>query len=99
MTSGEKISKGISLFADGLGELMRDMAETFQKAVADVLPIINPFFEQKYTKKKFKKILQSYGKQRNDINKIMAQVQAPYTQKKLMHYITNKEVRKRRVNR
>lgn len=95
MTSGEKINKGISLFADGLGELIKDLAATFQKALDNVMPIIKPILKQKFTKKKFKKMLQSYGIQRNEINKIMAQETAPYTMKKLMNYITPKDIKKK----
>lgn len=95
MTSSEKINKGISLFADGLGELIQDMAKTIQESFDNVLPKIKPILEQKFTKKKFKKMLQSYGKQRNEINKIMEQEAAPYTMKKLMDYITPKDVKKR----
>ena len=96
MTSGEKISEGVSLIADGLGELIKNMAETFQAAVDRMLPIINPILNEKFTKKKFKKMLQSYGKQRNEINKIMENVKAPYTRRKLMNYITPKDIRKRK---
>lgn len=95
MTSGEKLSKGISLFADGLGELVTDLVETLQNALNDVLPKINPILEQKLTNKKFKKMLQSYGKQRNEINKIMATIEAPYTRKKLMGYVTAKDIKRK----
>lgn len=95
MTSGEKMSKGMSLFVDGLGELVKDMAETIKKTLDNVWPKINPILERKFTKKKFKKMLQSYGIQRNEINKIMETVKAPYTMKKLMNYITPNDIRRR----
>ena len=99
MTPEEKISKGASLLADGIGQVMKNIAETFQKVFDDVLPKIKPILEQRFTKKKFKKILQSYGIQRNEINQIMENVKAPYTRRKLMNYITPKDIKKRRMNR
>lgn len=96
MTSEEKISKGISLCVDGLNEVLTDMAETIREAFNNAWPIINPILERKFTKKKFMNMLQSYGKQRNEINKIMAQETTPYTMKKLMNYITPKDIRKKR---
>lgn len=99
MTTEEKISKGVSLIADGIGQVMKNIAETFQKVFDDVLPKIKPILEQRFTKKKFKKILQSYGIQRNEINQIMKNVKSPYTRRKLMNYITEKDIKKRRMNR
>lgn len=90
MTSSEKMSKGISLFAEGFGEAITNMVDTLKKALVDVMPIINDSLDYKFTKKKFKKMLQSYGKQRNEINAIMKNIKAPYTMKKLTYYISKR---------
>lgn len=99
MTSGEKMSKGFSLFGEGLSELITDMAETLREAINSMSPTINSILEEQFTKKKFMKMLQSYGKQRNEIKKIMIQEKAPYTREKLMNYVTYKDIRKKIMNK
>lgn len=94
MTSNEKINKGFSLFAEGLGELVKDIAKTIENTFKDVWPKLNPFLEQKYTKKKFKKMLQSFGIQRNKINEIIANNKETYTRKTLYKYVKYKDIKK-----
>lgn len=96
MTSREKINKGISLFVDGLGELIKDIAKKIENTFNDVWPKINPFLERKYTKKKFKKMLQSYGIQRNKINEIIANNRETYTRKTLYKYVKYKDIKESR---
>lgn len=50
------------------------------------------FLDKKISKRRFKKLLQSYGLQRNEINKIMADIKEPYTIKLLMKYAPNGSV-------
>lgn len=78
MTSGEKISKGMALFSEGLAETLSNIAKEFVKVWDKVKPMLN-FADKKITKKKFKKLLQSCGIQRNQINKIVANNKEPYT--------------------
>lgn len=86
MTSGEKLNKGLSLFIEGVAEVMSNVAKEIIKIWDRVKPMFN-FVDTKITKKKFKKLLQSYGIQRNEINKIIATNKEPYTLKLLMKYI------------
>lgn len=79
MTSSEKISKGINLFAQGLGEMLSGFVKSFSDAVNTVLSLINKIEDKKLSKKKFMKLLQSEGIQRNTINKIVANNKDPYT--------------------
>lgn len=86
MTSSEKMSKGMTLIAEGLAEAISNVANEFVKIWDKLKPMLN-FADKKITKKKFKKILQSYGIQRNEINKIILSNTEPYTIKLLMKYI------------
>lgn len=86
MTSGEKMSKGMSLFSEGLAETLSNIAKEFVKIWDKLKPSFN-FLDKRITKKKFKKLLQSYGIQRNEINKIISSNKEPYTLKLLMKYI------------
>lgn len=88
MNSSEKINKGAILMAEGFAEILNDICAGLNNAFAnlaaeirDVVSNIN--FDKKLTKKKFCKLLQSYGIQRNEINKIVANNKEPYTYKRL----------------
>ena len=70
MTSGEKINKGMSLVMDGISETLNNMVKEFVKAWERVKPAFC-FLDKKITKKKFMKLLQSHGIQRNQINQII----------------------------
>lgn len=86
LTSSEKISKGMSLFAQGLGEVMNEFAKAFNQAFEAVKPIlfsISKLQDKKLTKKKFMKLLQSEGIQRNQINEIIANNKEPFTYRRL----------------
>lgn len=61
MTSSEKMSKGISLFAEGFGEAITNMVDTLKKALVDVMPIINDSLDYKFTKKNLKKCYKVMG--------------------------------------
>lgn len=90
MKSSEKISKGISLFIEGMGEIISEFARTFSEAFQNILPIVNAtssFMNKTMTKKRFRKLLQSEGIQRNEISKIVANNKDPYTYKRLYEAI------------
>lgn len=90
MTSDEKISKGMSLFAEGLAETISNVAKELVKIWDKVKPMLS-FADKRITKKRFKKLLQSYGIQRNEINKIISCNKEPYTLKLLMKYIPKED--------
>ena len=83
MTSSEKISEGMNLIGEGLGEILSGIAKALNNAVNSILPLINKTINKKLTKKKFKKMLQASGIQRNEINKIVANNKDPYTYRRL----------------
>lgn len=86
MTSLEKMNKGMSLVAEGIVETVNSLAKVITKIWEDVKPTLFPllqFQNKKLTKKKFMKLLQSEGIQRNQINKIIANNKEPYTYKRL----------------
>lgn len=91
MTGIEKIGKGAVLLAEGLAESMQTLAAAITNAFESLAPKIKPILDIKYTKKKFKKMLQSYGIQRNEINKIIASNKGPYTMSLLYKCISRKE--------
>lgn len=90
MTSSEKISQGISLFAEGLGEIFKNLVDQLKEAIENVNPVISSvskFYNRTMKKKRFMKLLQSYGIQRNEINKIVKNNKEPYTYKRLLETI------------
>lgn len=82
----EKISEGANLLAEGLAKFMNNLVDTFTTAFNQAWPklksILN-FMDKTMTKKKFKKMLQAAGIQRNEINKIVANNKDPYTYRRL----------------
>ena len=80
----------MSLFAEGLAEIISNVAKAFVEAFDRFKPALK-FLDKKLTKKKFKKLLQSYGIQRNEINKIIATNTEPYTLKLLMKHILKED--------
>ncbi len=94
MTSSEKISKGMTLLAEGFAESIQKMAEAVVEAFKNVSLTIKPLLDKKYTKKKFMKMLQSYEIQRNEINRIIANNKEPYTMSLLYKYIKKGGVNK-----
>lgn len=90
MTSSEKISQGISLFAEGFGEMFREVAKQFTEAWKNVYPVlssVSKHYNKTMKKKRFMKLLQSYGIQRNEINKIVKNNKEPYTYRRLLETI------------
>ena len=98
MNSSEKINKGASLIVEGIAEIFNDICaglnnavSNFAKSISDISSSIN--FDKKLTKKRFCKLLQSFGIQRNEINKIVANNKEPYTYRRL--YLTLDKYKKR----
>lgn len=90
MTSGEKINKGMSLVMDGISETLNNMVKEFVKAWERVKPAFC-FLDKKITKKKFMKLLQSHGIQRNQINQIIKNNKEPYTLKLVLKYVSKED--------
>lgn len=65
--------------AKTLSEISADVADITKKIVDGVFKVINSNWNKKISKKKFIKLLQSNGIQRNDINKIVQGNKEKYT--------------------
>lgn len=82
MTSSEKINKGMALFAEGaieaLNPVIEGIKEAFNQILNTIRPIANVLYSKEMTKKKFKKMLQSYGIQRNTINYVISNYKTMY---------------------
>lgn len=77
----QTISPVIKSIADTINDVAKGFVDIWDK----IKPKLN-FLDKKISKRRFKKLLQSYGIQRNEINKIMADIKEPYTIKLLMKY-------------
>lgn len=91
MDQNEKIQKGFQLMCEGLSEAFKDIANKFSKACKEIVNGLNPTLKRKLTKKKFCKLLQSYGIQRNEIRLIVKNNKRPYTCGYLYKIITDRE--------
>lgn len=70
-----------------LVETFNNIAKIFKTIWDSIEPKVSSIIEfgnTKITKKRFKKLLQSHGMQRNEINKIVANNKGPYTYKRLI---------------
>ena len=65
--------------AKTLSEISADVVDITKKIVDGVFKVINSNWNKKISKKKFIKLLQSNGIQRNDINKIVRGNKEKYT--------------------
>lgn len=65
--------------ANTIAEISADVADITKKIVDGVFKVINSNWNKKISKKKFIKLLQSNGIQRNDINKIVQGNKEKYT--------------------
>lgn len=82
----EDFKKAVSPVIVGMANALKNVAKEFIDIWDKIKPKFN-FLDKKISKRRFKKMLQSYGIQRNEINKIMADIKEPYTIKVLMKYI------------
>lgn len=88
MTNSEKMVKGFSLFLDGLAGALSDAMKILTSALNDA---VNKFvINKKITKKKFIKLLQSKGIQRNEINKMIQNNTEPYTMARFMKIVNER---------
>lgn len=89
-TPMQQMSEGINLFAEGLANLIHQISNVFINAWDEVSKVLNPInasLDKKMKKKRFMKLLQSYGIQRNEIKKIVANNKTPYTYRRLLETI------------
>lgn len=75
----------ISPVVETVAEAINSVAKSFVDIWNKIKPIC---LDKKISKRRFKKMLQSYGIQRNEINRIMADIKEPYTVKLLTKYIS-----------
>ena len=92
MTNSEKIEKGCSLLLDGLAGALSDAIKILTSALntlaSSISNIINDsVLNKKITKKKFKKLLQSKGIQRNEINRLLQDNKEQYTIARLIKIV------------
>ena len=87
MNSAEKIYEGVRLAFEGVGEVAGEIAKLLSKACDIVIEGINSLNDRKISKKRFCKLLQSFGIQRNEINQIIKNNKKPYTYGRLILYI------------
>lgn len=87
MTNSEKIEKGCSLLLDGLAGALSDAMKTLTSALNNAVKIV---INKKITKKKFIKLLQSKGIQKNEINKMIQNNTEPYTMARFMKIINER---------
>lgn len=95
MTSYEKINKGVELVFEGFGETIKEVAERIGKAIMNLAESVKPMLKRKISKKKFCKLLQASGIQRNEINRIVHNNKEPYTYERLYYLIGGTNVRQR----
>lgn len=79
----ERSIKAIMPILKAIVKAFNEYAEVFKK-------IIKPKLYGKITKKRFIKLLQSEGIQRNEINKIIANNKEPYTYKNFLEVINRR---------
>ncbi len=87
MNSAEKIYEGVRLAFEGVGEVAGEIAKLLSRACDIVIEGINSLNDRKISKKRFCKLLQSFGIQRNEINKIVKNNKRTYTYGRLILYI------------
>lgn len=87
MTSYEKINKGVELFIEGFGETIKEVVERIGEAMINLAESVKPMLKRKISKKKFCKLLQASGIQRNEINRIVCNNKEPYTYERLYYLI------------
>lgn len=75
----QKITQIIQPVANAFVEAMETMKEAIQPVINAVMKLAKELPNKKITKKRFIKLLQSVGIQRNEINKIIKNNKEPYT--------------------
>lgn len=75
----QKITQIIQPIANAFVETMETMKEAIQPVINAVMKLAKELPNKKITKKRFIKLLQSVGIQRNEINKIIKNNKEPYT--------------------
>lgn len=76
-TEYEKILEGFHLIAEGIVGIFTNVINTYSNVINDSINAI--VLTRKITKKKFKKLLQSKGIQRNEINILLQNNKEQYT--------------------
>ena len=86
-----KIKNVISKFCDSIQQIINCIVETIQKICSTFNKFYNILFSyiknRKITKRKFIKLLQANGFQRNEINQIIKNNKEPYTYFRLLKII------------
>ena len=80
-----KVAKSVQLVADAICEMGKKIFNAFKSVFQNLDVILN----KKMTKKKFMKLLQSNGIQRNTINEIVKNNKEPYTYARYYQILKN----------
>lgn len=75
--------------AEAFADISKKMFEIFKPVVNELWKISKKMVNTKLTKKKFIKLLQSQGIQRNKINEIVKNNKEPYTYLRILNQIDN----------
>ena len=87
MNSSEKIYEGVRLAFEGVGEVAGEYARLINQACNIIVESINSSYNRKMSKKRFRKLLQSFGIQRNETNRMLHNNKEPYTYGRLYYLI------------
>lgn len=87
----EKITEALIDVSKALNEIGTIAYNAVKNTVSGIYSAIYPIMNKKISKKKFIKLLQSQGIQRNEINKIIKDNKEPYTYLRLYTIIDNLE--------
>lgn len=91
--AGENLKNAFMDAIEPIAKMVQTIADGFAKTFQAIKDTLKPLMHQKLSKKKFMKLLQAEGMQRNEINKIVANNKEPYTY--MRFYQTIQEYRKR----
>lgn len=80
-----KVAKSVQLIAEAIYE----MGKRIYNACKSIIPNLDIILNKKITKKKFMKLLQSSGIQRNAINAIVKNNKEPYTYARYYQILKN----------
>lgn len=72
---------------EGFSEIIAKFAKEFSLVINKAIRNLSPKLDKRISKKKFCKLLQSHGIQRNQINEIVKENTEPYTMKRFLSIV------------
>lgn len=85
----KSVVEAFERIANTIAEISGDMFEITKKATNNLYKAMYPILDKKISKKKFIKLLQSEGMQRNEINKIVQGNKDKYTYLRYYNIVNN----------